>query len=85
MSSKEIIIAIQELSAMSFEKTLRFDKETFEAIIINNFLLQTPEELLAILGTLDEEGVFDDIIDVAYDAIEYKLVHWARKTGNKGN
>lgn len=70
---------------MSFERTLRFDKETFEAIIINNFLLQTPEELLAILGTLDEEGVLDGIIDVAYDSIESLLVHWAQKTGNKGN
>ena len=70
---------------MSFERTLRFDKETFETLIENNFLLQTPEELLAILGTLDEEGALDGIIDVAYDSIEDLLVHWARKTGNKGN
>ena len=70
-------------SEMSFERTLRFDKETFEALIENNFLLQTPEELLAILGTLDEEGALDDIIDVAYDSIEDLLVRWAQKTNTK--
>jgi hypothetical protein len=70
---------------MSFERTLRFDQETFETLIKDNFLLQTSEELVIILGTLDEEGVLDDIIDRAYDAIEDELVRWAQKIGAKEN
>lgn len=68
---------------MSFKRTLLFDKEDLQRLIIDNFLLQTPEELLDILVTLNKESALDDIIDDAYDAIEYLLVQSARTTDTK--
>jgi len=64
---------------MSFKRTLLFDKEDLETLIKDNFLLQTPEELLDILIALNKESALDDIIDVAYDSIEYLLVQSAQK------
>lgn len=66
-------------SEMSFKRTLLFDKEDLETLIKDNFLLQTPEELLDILIALNKESALDDIIDVAYDSIEYLLVQSAQK------
>lgn len=68
---------------MSFKRTLLFDKEDLQRLIVDNFLLQTPEELLDILITLNKESALDDIIDDAYDAIEYLLVQSARTTDTK--
>lgn len=68
---------------MSFKRTLLFDKEDLQRLIVDNFLLQTPEELLDILVTLNKESALDDIIDDAYDAIEYLLVQSARTTDTK--
>lgn len=66
-------------SEMSFKRTLLFDKEDLETLIKDNFLLQTPEELLDILIALNKESALDDIIDVAYDSIEDLLVQSAQK------
>lgn len=68
---------------MFFKRTLLFEKEDLERLIKDNFLLQTPEELLNILITLNKESALDDIIDNAYDAIEYLLVQSARTTDSK--
>ena len=70
-------------SDIFFKRTLIFDNEDFEKIIKDNFLLQTPEELLDILITLNKESALDDIIDVAYDSIEYLLVQSAQTTDTK--
>lgn len=64
---------------MSFKRTLLFDKEDLERLIKDNFLFQTPEELLDILITLNKESAFDNIIDIAYDSIEYLLVQSAQE------
>lgn len=66
-------------SEMSFKRTLLFDKEDLERLIKDNFLFQTPEELLDILITLNKESAFDNIIDIAYDSIEYLLVQSAQE------
>ena len=68
---------------MSFKRTLLFEKEDLQKLIVDNFLLQTPEELLDILIMLNKESAFDDIIDDAYDAIEYLLVQSAQTTDTK--
>lgn len=66
-------------SEMSSKRTLLFDKEDLERLIKDNFLFQTPEELLDILITLNKESAFDNIIDIAYDSIEYLLVQSAQE------
>lgn len=66
-------------SEMSFKRTLLFDKEDLETLIKDNFLLQTPEELLDILIELNKEGALDGVIDAAYDSIEHLLVQSAQK------
>jgi len=67
----------------SYQRTFSFDKETLEGIIKDNFLPQTPEELLKLLGTLDDSGALDDDVDVLYDAIENLLVNYARIVSSK--
>lgn len=74
---------MSKLTPMSFKRTLLFDKEDLQRLIVDNFLLQTPEELLDILITLNKESALDDIIDDAYDAIEYLLVQSAQTTDTK--
>ena len=66
------------LTTGSYQRTFSFDKETLEGIIENNFLPQTPEKLLKLLGTLDDSGALDDAVDVLYDTIENLLINYAR-------
>lgn len=74
---------MSKITPMSFKRTLLFEKEDLQKLIVDNFLLQTPEELLDILIMLNKESAFDDIIDDAYDAIEYLLVQSAQTTDTK--
>lgn len=71
------------LAEVSYQRAFSFDKETLEDIIEKNFLFQTPEELLGLLGTLDDSGALDDIVDVLYDDIEYLLCNYARIVSSK--
>lgn len=66
------------LAEVSYERTLRYDKEDLEGIIENYFLVQNPEELLGLLDTLDNQSAIDEILDNAYDEIERVLVNCAR-------
>ena len=71
------------LTTGSYQRTFSFDKETLEGIIEDNYLLQTPEELLQLLGTLDDSGSLDDFVDVLYDSIEIMLINYARVDTHK--
>ena len=66
------------LDETSYERTLRYDKDNLAEIVEKNYLPLTPEQLLKLLGTLDDSGALDDMVDRFYDDLEFLLVNYAR-------
>jgi hypothetical protein len=66
------------LGETSYERTLRYDKDNLAEIVEKNYLPLTPEQLLKLLGTLDDSGALDDMVDRFYDDLEFLLVNYAR-------
>jgi len=66
------------LDETSYERTFRYDKDNLAEIVEKNYLPLTPEQLLKLLGTLDDSGALDDMVDRFYDDLEFLLVNYAR-------
>lgn len=66
------------LNDISYERTLRYDKDDLAEIVEKNYLPLTSEQLLKLLGTLDDSGALDDMVGRFYDDLEYMLVNYAR-------
>jgi hypothetical protein len=66
------------LDETSYERTFRYDKDNLAEIVEKNYLPLTPEQLLKLLGTLDDSGALDDMVDRFYDDVEFLLVNYAR-------
>lgn len=71
------------LNDISYERTLRYDKDDLTEIVEKNYLSQTPEQLLKLLRTLDDSGALDDMVGRFYDDLEYMLVNYARFISGK--
>jgi hypothetical protein len=66
------------LDETSYERTFRYDKDNLAEIVEKNYLPLTSEQLLKLLGTLDDSGALDDMVDRFYDDLEFLLVNYAR-------
>jgi hypothetical protein len=66
------------LDETSYERTFRYDKDDLAEIVEKNYLPLTSEQLLKLLGTLDDSGALDDMVDRFYDDLEILLVNYAR-------
>lgn len=71
------------LEDTSYERILRYDKDDLAEIVEKNYLPMTPEQLLKLLGTLDNSGSLDGMVGRFHHDLEYMLVNYARFISGK--